>query len=256
MWHWMPLTVSTPLSDPRRPFLIVSPSRDGRRGLADDARVDALAPRLQLAHDGLRAVDTGALLVRREEQRQRPAVIRRAGDESLGGRDHRGHRHLHVGGAAAEQVAVALGGRERIARPPLDRARRHDVDVPGQADERRGRATARPEVADRRRDPSARTRTPRPPAARRAAPGSRRRRASASGRRSAASRGRASAGGRPARRRCEPRSGQARSSSLIDVLARVASSTRFTMTAQASEYLPSADGRLPGTTTEPDGTRP
>ena len=50
--------------------------------------------------------------------------------------------------------------------------------------------------------------------------------------------------------------GQARSSSLIEVFARVASSTRLTITAQASEYLPSADGRLPGTTTEPDGTRP
>src|SRR6185295_5352856 len=47
-----------------------------------------------------------------------------------------------------------------------------------------------------------------------------------------------------------------RSSSLIEVLARVASSTRLTMTAQASECVPSLDGRLPGTTTDPDGTRP
>ena len=50
--------------------------------------------------------------------------------------------------------------------------------------------------------------------------------------------------------------GHVRSSSLIDVLARVCASTRLTMTAHDSEYLPSDDGRLPGTTTEPDGTRP
>jgi hypothetical protein len=43
---------------------------------------------------------------------------------------------------------------------------------------------------------------------------------------------------------------------LIDVFARVWASTRFTITAQASECVPSADGRLPGTTTDPDGTRP
>ena len=47
-----------------------------------------------------------------------------------------------------------------------------------------------------------------------------------------------------------------RSSSLMDVFARVCASTRFTMTAQDKEYFPSADGRLPGTTTDPAGTRP
>ena len=47
-----------------------------------------------------------------------------------------------------------------------------------------------------------------------------------------------------------------RSSSLIDVFARVCASTRFTMTAQDKAYFPSADGRLPGTTTDPEGTRP
>jgi hypothetical protein len=47
-----------------------------------------------------------------------------------------------------------------------------------------------------------------------------------------------------------------RSKSLIEVFDRVCASTRFTMTAQFSDYLPSAVGRLPGTTTEPAGTRP
>ena len=47
-----------------------------------------------------------------------------------------------------------------------------------------------------------------------------------------------------------------RSSSLIEVFARVCASTFLTMTAQASECEPSAAGRMPGTTTEPAGTRP
>src|SRR6185436_18924001 len=50
--------------------------------------------------------------------------------------------------------------------------------------------------------------------------------------------------------------GHARSSSLIDVFARVCASTRFTITAHDSAYLPSGEGRLPGTTTDPDGTLP
>lgn len=48
----------------------------------------------------------------------------------------------------------------------------------------------------------------------------------------------------------------ARNSSLIDVLARVCASTRFTITAQYKPYLPSAEGSVPGTTTDPAGTRP
>ena len=42
----------------------------------------------------------------------------------------------------------------------------------------------------------------------------------------------------------------------MDVFARVCASTRLTMTAHDSEYLPSDEGRLPGTTTDPDGTLP
>ena len=50
--------------------------------------------------------------------------------------------------------------------------------------------------------------------------------------------------------------GQPRSSSLMLVLDRVWASTRFTMTAQLRLWLPSAEGRLPATTTDPVGTRP
>src|SRR6267142_6858033 len=47
-----------------------------------------------------------------------------------------------------------------------------------------------------------------------------------------------------------------RKSSLMLVFARVLASTCFTITAQYRPYLPSADGRVPGTTTDPAGTRP
>ena len=40
------------------------------------------------------------------------------------------------------------------------------------------------------------------------------------------------------------------------VLARVCASTRLTITAQARLCEPSAEGSEPGTTTEPEGTRP
>ena len=47
-----------------------------------------------------------------------------------------------------------------------------------------------------------------------------------------------------------------RSSSFRPTRARVFASTRLTITAQARLWLPSGAGRLPGTTTEPAGTRP
>ena len=47
-----------------------------------------------------------------------------------------------------------------------------------------------------------------------------------------------------------------RNSSLAEVLARVCASTCLTMMAAASAWLPSFAGRVPGTTTEPAGTRP
>src|SRR5258707_4293372 len=55
----------------------------------------------------------------------------------------------------------------------------------------------------------------------------------------------------PLRRRYSPRN-----SSLMLVFARVLASTCFTITAQYRPYLPSREGRVPGTTTEPAGTRP
>ena len=53
-----------------------------------------------------------------------------------------------------------------------------------------------------------------------------------------------------------PRQCPLRSSSLIEVLLRVLASTCLTITAAYSEYLPSAEGSWPETTTLPAGTRP
>ena len=47
-----------------------------------------------------------------------------------------------------------------------------------------------------------------------------------------------------------------RSSSLMPTFARVCASTRFTITAQYSEYRPFEAGSEPGTTTAPAGMRP
>ena len=55
-------------SEPRRPFLIMSPSASTAGRLADDAVVELLAARLQRLDHSHRAVDGGAFLVGREQQ--------------------------------------------------------------------------------------------------------------------------------------------------------------------------------------------
>ena len=54
---------------------------------------------------------------------RRPAWRGMRGDEFLGGDDHRGQRGLHVGGAAAVQLAVAVGRHEGRAVPLVDAGR-------------------------------------------------------------------------------------------------------------------------------------
>ena len=48
MWHWTPFTVSTPFNDPRRPFLIVSPSRSDDVG-SPTMQASMLSPRARNA---------------------------------------------------------------------------------------------------------------------------------------------------------------------------------------------------------------
>ena len=114
MWPCTPLTVSVPDSEPRRPFLIMSPSALDRRRLADDAVVDR-SPRAASRSttrtvpsiDGPSSSDVSSSAIE-------PRRIGMRGDESLDGGDERRERALHVGRAAAVEPAVALGRRERI----------------------------------------------------------------------------------------------------------------------------------------------
>ena len=138
MWHCWPLTRSTPFSDPRRPFLIVSPNRSDDVGSPTMQASMRLAARLQRRRRRPpcrpRASPSSSDV---RSMRDRTAMRRVARDDTLGRGDHRRHRRLHVRGAAAVQAAVALGRRERIARPlarpgPAARRRR----------DRRGRRAA------------------------------------------------------------------------------------------------------------------
>ena len=62
--------------------------------------------------------------------------------------------------------------------------------------------------------------------------------------------------GARARARARRLKAQARSSSLMLVLARLCASTRLTITARTTWRMPSAEGSVPGITTEPAGMRP
>jgi hypothetical protein len=77
-------------------------------------------------------------------------MLRLAGDESFRSGDHRRDRRLHVRDAAPEQQSIAFGGRERIARPAIERTWRHDVDVSGEADKWCAAAAACPQIPHRR----------------------------------------------------------------------------------------------------------
>ena len=123
-----------------------------RRRLADHAVVEALAARGQALDDLHRAVGGRTFLVGRDEQRDRAAGVRMLGQEPLDRRHERRERSLHVGRAAAVQVAVALGGHERVGRPRCERARRHDVRVAGEAHDRMRGAAPRPQVGHAVRD--------------------------------------------------------------------------------------------------------
>ena len=220
----------------------------GRGRLADDAGVDRATATLQRIHDRCSPIDGIPLFVGSEEQGDRPWMRRLSGDQALDRGDHGRHRCLHVRGATPVQVAVPLRGNEWIGRPAVDRSRRHDVDVSGQADERRRAPAARPQVAHSAPVHALAFES------RGGEAGSNEIEAAVIGRRNRAA-------GYQLSRECNSfvryaLHAHSRSSSLIDVFALVCASTRLTMTAHASEQAPSAEGRLPGTTTDPAGTRP
>ena len=109
-----------PLRLPRRPILIMSPRRVGDGRLADDAGIEHLAVRLQPVEHLARAVDRHAFLVAGDEEADRAAEIAAAlGEKARRGRGEAGDRALHVGRAAAVEPAVADRAGEGIDRPGL-----------------------------------------------------------------------------------------------------------------------------------------
>jgi hypothetical protein len=200
--------------------------------LAHDAGIEALAAAREQVEHLARAVDRGAFLVARDQQADRAAEAGAArGEEALRRGDEGRDRALHVRGAAAvERAVVDLAGEGRD-RPAVEVADRHDVAVAREAEMRAARADAGVEVVDVGRA------------------GFRERHALAAeaeraeralehaqhalvlrGHRGAADQGLREADGIDLRHR-RP-AGHPRRSSLIEVLERVFSSTRFTITAQ------------------------
>ncbi len=117
-------------------------------GLADEAPIDPLAARLQHLDDAAGTVDGGPLLVARDQKGDRTAVVRMRSHEFLDGRHHRRETALHVGRAAAVKEAVHDHRRERVGPPFLERSRRHDVGMAGEAEYRCAVAARRPEILD------------------------------------------------------------------------------------------------------------
>ena len=167
------------------------------------------------------------------------------GNEFLASHHERGDRAFHVRGAAAVNPAIAHDGVKRIVCPLVARARWHHIGVPGEDQQRAARTPASPEVGDAAfgeglcREADWRKMPHEDPLALPVVGGD----------------------GRlgdqiPDQAKDEGFGHYALSRSLMLVLARVWASTRLTMTAQARLCEPSAAGSDPGTTTDPDGTRP
>jgi hypothetical protein len=94
------------------------------------------------------AVDRDALLVAGDQQGDRPKMIGMIGDKRFTGGYHRGNAGFHVGGAAAEEHAVANFGDKRVAIPFFQRPGRHYVGMTGKCKHRPILAASGPEIRD------------------------------------------------------------------------------------------------------------
>ena len=130
MWHWMPFTVSTPDSEPRRRSDHVAEGVDRRR-FADDAEIDAFAACLQGFDDGDRAVGGVAFFIGGEQEAERAGKVRMSGEKGFDRRDRRGQRGFHVGRTAPVEHAVAdfraKGGEVHLSSGPVG----NDVGMAG-----------------------------------------------------------------------------------------------------------------------------
>ena len=123
----------------------------GVRRLAEDAMVEALALRLCPIEQLDGAVDGRTLLVAGDEKADRAGEIRMPGEVCQRRRHHAGDAALHVGGAAAEELAAFDDAAERVVAPARDVARRHDVGVTCEHEVRVADPEAGIEVLDVRR---------------------------------------------------------------------------------------------------------
>ena len=121
-----------------------------RRRLTDDgtrrsARSWTAASRRRLAVPSIAAPSSSDV----RSSCDRPLMLRRASHEAFGGGHQGRHRRLHVGRATSEEATVALDGRERVARPSLNGAGWDDVEMAGQADQRRAGSMPGPQILHR-----------------------------------------------------------------------------------------------------------
>jgi hypothetical protein len=118
------------------------------RRFADDAPVDLLLPGLQRFDHLERAVPRPAFLVARDQEGDAPRMVGVVFEETLDGHDHGREAALHVRRAPAVDVAVTDVRLERVGLPFAQVARRYNVRVTGEAEQRRVGAAARPQVGD------------------------------------------------------------------------------------------------------------
>ena len=120
---------------PRRPIFIMSPKRRELVG-SPTTQASIVSPRsasfFSILTVPLTAGPSSSPVIRRliEPPKSRPRLAMNRADGLGEGRD----RALHVGGAAAEQVAGRQLGRERTDRPRREIADRHDVGMAGEAE--------------------------------------------------------------------------------------------------------------------------
>ncbi|MNN21554.1 hypothetical protein D3C81_1348810 [compost metagenome] len=103
-----------------------------RGRLANHAVVQPLAARLEGLHHLHRAVMRRAFLVAGDQEGDGAGVGRMLGHEFLHGDHEAGDGGLHVRRAPAVELAVAVGGLERVRLPLVHRAGRHHVGMAGE----------------------------------------------------------------------------------------------------------------------------
>ena len=120
---------------PRRPIFIMSPKRLELVG-SPTTQASIVSPRSARRFSILTVpLTAGPFLVAGDQEADRAAEVAAAPrEEARAGIGEGRDRALHVGGAAAEQVAARQLGRERADGPRREIAHRHHVGMAGEAE--------------------------------------------------------------------------------------------------------------------------